>query len=301
MALTEIIRPDDLRLAADEMAATKFLVRYKEPTVSGYRLSLRQWFQFCADHNVRPLEADRSYIEVWMRTMEAAGLMASTINGKLNAVVGFYRLAKIDRLIVDDPTQHLRRPSVPQESRREGLTRAEALRCIEAAEEAGPLEHALWSVMLFLGPRVGEVCGLNCDNLGREGGYLTLYMVREKGNRSAAVPLVPRASWALDMYLGTRNTGPLFLKPRKEERIDPISCNRIVKRVAKLAGIEKNITNHSLRHTFVTAALNAGASVRDLTNSMGYADARQITRYDRDKANLARHSTHLVSAFIEGS
>ena len=298
---TDLARPEDLRLDVDEMAASKFLIRYKEPTVSGYRLSLRQWFQFCASHNVRPLEAERAYIEVWMREMEAKGLMASTINGKLNAVCGFYRLAKIDRLIVDDPTEHLRRPSVPQESRRQGLTRAEALRCLDAAQEAGPLEHALWCVMVLLGPRVGEVCRLDCESLGREGGYLTIYMSREKGNRSAAVPLVPRCSWAIDMYLGTRKTGPLFLKPRKEERIDPISCNRIVKRVTKLAGIDKNITNHSLRHTFVTAALNAGASVRDLTNAMGYADARQITRYDRDKANLARHSTHLVSAFIEGS
>jgi site-specific recombinase XerD len=227
--------------------------------------------------------------------------MASTINGKLNAVVGFYRLAKIDRLIKDDPTEHLRRPSVPLESRREGLTRVEGFACLEAAEAAGPLEHALWCVMLLLGPRVGEVCRLDVESIGREHGQATLYMDREKGNRSAAVPLAPRASWALELYLGTRSTGPLFLKPRKEERIDPISCNRIVKRVAKAAGIKKNITNHSLRHSFVTAALNAGANMRDLQNSMGYADMRQLSRYDREKSSLARHSTHLVGPYFEGA
>ena len=49
---TDIARPQDVHLAPDEMAATKFLIRYKNPTQDGYRLSLRQWFQFCADHNV---------------------------------------------------------------------------------------------------------------------------------------------------------------------------------------------------------------------------------------------------------
>lgn len=297
--MTDLARPQDLRLDADEMAASRYLVRYKEPTRSGYKQSLKQWFQFCADHNVRPLEVDRAYIEVWVREMESKGLMASTINGKLNAVVGFYRLAKVDRAIVDDPTEHLRRPSVPKESRRQGLTRAEGFNFLEAAAKAGPLENALCSVMLLLGPRIGEVCRLNCEDIGREKGQHTLYMDRAKGNLSAAVPLPPRAVWALELYLGTRNTGPLYLKPRIEERLDPIAANRIVKRVAKMAGITKTITNHSLRHSFITAALNAGANLRDLQNSMGYSDMRQLSRYDREKDSLARHSTHLVGPYFE--
>lgn len=298
--MSEIARPEDVRLSADEMAATKFLIRYKEPTRTGYQLSIKQWFQFCADHSVRPLEAERAYVELWMRSMEQRGLMASTINGKLNPVVGFYRLAKIDRLIVDDPTEHLRRPSVPQESRRQGLTRSEGMACLEAAQAAGPLEHALWCVLLLLGPRVGEVCRLNVESIGKEQGQPVIYMDRAKGNRSANVPLVPRAAWALEIYLGTRSSGPLFLKPRKPVRLDGASSNRIVKRVAKAAGIEKVITNHSLRHSSITAALNGGANMRDLQNSMGYADMRQLSRYDRDKSNLARHSTHIVSTYFEG-
>lgn len=299
--MTDIARLQDVRLDRDELAAQKFLIRYKEPTRTGYALSLKQWFQFCIDQGTTPLAADRPYIEVWIRQLEAKGNMASTINGKLNAVCGFYKLAKIDRIIVDNPTEHLRRPKVPNESRRQALTRAEGMNCLEAAEAAGPLEHALWAVMLLLGPRVGEVCRLDCESIGKEHGQPTIFMDRNKGNRSENVPLVPRASWALEIYLGTRSTGPLFLKPRLAERLDPKSSLRIVRRIAKDAGVMKNITNHSLRHSFITGALNAGASVRDLTNSMGYADSRPISRYDRDKANLARHSTHLVSAYFEGA
>lgn len=301
MSTNEVARPDDVRLERAELAATRFLIRYKEPTRSGYAMSLKQWFQFCEDHGVSPLAVERAHIELWMRALEDKGNMASTINGKINAVVGFYKLAKIDRCIVDNPTDHLRRPKVPNGSRRQGLTRSEALAMLDAGQAAGFLEHALLCVLLYTGCRIGEGCLLNVESIGMEKGQRTIMMMREKGNRSAPVPLPPRAGWALDAYLGTRSQGPLFLKPRKEERLDQKAALRIVKRVTKAAGIKKNITNHSFRHTHITLALNAGVNTRDLVNSLGYADARQIARYDRDKDSLVRHSAHWVSAFVEGS
>lgn len=299
--MTDIARPQDIHLDTDEMAASRFLVRYQEPTRSGYQLSLRQWFQYCADIGVRPLEVERAHIELWVRNMEAKGLMASTINGKLNAVCGFYKLSKMDRLIVDDPSEHLRRPKVPNVSRRQGMTAGEALRALEAAKESSPLDHALCCVLLYTGGRVSEICKLDVESLGMEKGERTVMMIREKGNRSAPVPLPARAAWALDLYLGTRSSGPLFLQPRKPLRIDPPSVNRISHRVTRAAGITKNITAHSWRHTHITLGLNAGVNTRDLVNSLGYADARQIARYDRDKDNLARHSSKWVSALVEGS
>lgn len=301
--MTDLARPEDvhLHIDPDELAATRFLVRYKSPTREGYTTSLRQWFQFCENMGIRPLEADRSHVEVWIRALEAQGNMASTINGKLNAVVGFYKLAKLDKAVIDNPTEHLRRPSVPRDSRRQGLSRAEAFHFLDVAQEIGPLEHALSCFLIFNGPRIGEAVKINCEDLGMQGGYRTIYLDRAKGNRSAQVPLAARTSWAFDHYLGSRTTGPVFLKPRVPERLDGRSANLIIKRVTKKAGIAKKITPHSLRHTHITMALNAGVSTRDLVNSMGYADARQIARYDREKDSLARNATHSVAAFIEGA
>lgn len=299
---TGLARPDDIRLDVDpdELAAARFLVRYGEPTISGYRLSLRQWFEFCSSLGIRPLQADRTHVEVWVRTLEAQGIMASTINGKLNAVCGFYKLAKIDRAIVDNPTEHLRRPTVPRESRRQGMTRAEALAFLDAAKHEGFLEHALCCVLVLNGPRISEACRLNVEDVGWHDGYRAIYMTRSKGNRSGQVPLSPRTSKALDDYLGTRSDGPLFKKPRVDDRLDARAANLIVKRVTKRAGIGKHLTPHSCRHTAITMGLNSGVSIRDLVNSFGYADSRQIARYDRDKSNLARHATHFISAYIEG-
>lgn len=301
--MTDIARLQDVELSIDqdELAASRFLVRYGEPTLSNYRLALRQWFEFCSTIGIRPLLADRSHVEVWVRTLEAKGIMASTINGKLNAVVGFYKLAKIDRVIVDNPTEHLRRPAVPRESRRQGMNRGETLLFLDAAKSIGFLEHALGCLLVLNGPRIGEACKLDVEDLGWDNGYRTVYLTRSKGNRSAAIPLAPRTSKAFDDYLGTRSSGPLFKKPRIDDRLDGRSANLIVKRVTKAAGIGKHLTPHSLRHTHVTIALNAGVDLRDIVNSMGYADARQVSRYDRDKSNLARSATHWVSAAVEGA
>lgn len=72
-------------------------------------------------------------------------------------------------------------------------------------------------------------------------------------------------------------------------------------RIARVAGIEKRITPHSLRHTFTTLALNAGVPARDVANSRGDSDLRQVSYYDRDKDSLSRNATHMVAAFVDGS
>lgn len=226
--------------------------------------------------------------------------MATTVTGMLNAVVGFYKFAHREGYVVDDITEHLKRPRILNESRREGLTRFELRQCIDTAKQTSTLDYALWCLLAFNGLRIGEVCDLNVEDLGHSEGYRTLKVRREKGNRSGPVPLAPITSNAIDRYLGTRSSGPLFLKPRIPERLDQKSANRIVKRIAKAAGVEKTITPHSLRHTHITLALNEGVSLRDLTNSMGYRDSRQIARYDRDKTTMARSATWAVAGALEG-
>jgi integrase/recombinase XerD len=309
--VTEFVpaKPGDINIDRDELVASGFLVAYPEQTRVGYQQALKAWFSWCEYCGIRPLEAERAHIELWMRELLEKGnrfarrpkpLMGSTVNGMLNAVVGYYKFAHREHYITDDVTQYLKRPTVPNESRREGLTRFELRQCLEAAKASSPLDYALWSLLAFNGLRIGEACAIDVTDLGHHEGYRTLKVHREKGNRSGPIPIAPVTSNAIDHYLGTRTTGPLFLKPRLPERLDQKSANRIIKRISREAGIEKNVTPHSLRHTHVTLALNEGVSIRDLTNSMGYSDARQIARYDRDKSALARSATWAVAGALEG-
>ena len=76
----------------------------------------------------------------------------------------------------------------------------------------------------------------------------------------------------------------------------PGSCDGSVAR----AGITKRITPHSLRHSFITAALDAGVPLRDVQIAARHADPRTTTRYDRARNNLDRHASYIVAAFIAG-
>ena len=90
-----------------------------------------------------------------------------------------------------------------------------------------------------------------------ERGHRTLIITR-KGGKIVTIPLAPRTARAIDTCVGEREEGPMFLNWDNTRRLDRHAATRIVRRLAKGAGIEKRVTPHSLRHSFITAALDAG-------------------------------------------
>ena len=67
------------------------------------------------------------------------------------------------------------------------------------------------------------------------------------------------------------------------------------------AGIAKDVSPHTLRHAFITAALDAGVPLRDVQEAASHADPRTTMRHDRARASLDRHATYIVAAFIAGA
>jgi site-specific recombinase XerD len=76
---------------------------------------------------------------------------------------------------------------------------------------------------------------------------------------------------------------------------------RIVRRLARKAGINKAVGPHTLRHAFITAALDAGVPLRDVQEAASHADPRTTMRYDRARVSLDRHATYIVAAFLAGA
>ncbi|HEV2537623.1 MAG TPA: tyrosine-type recombinase/integrase [Streptosporangiaceae bacterium] len=74
-----------------------------------------------------------------------------------------------------------------------------------------------------------------------------------------------------------------------------------VRRTARRAGIGKLITPHTLRHAFITAALDAGVQLRDVQEAAWHADPRTTMRYDRARSSLDRHATYIVAAYLAGA
>lgn len=279
-----------------------FIARYSNPTTREHATTIiDQWYSYCYQHGLDPVEAKRAHIEVWLRHLEAErGLMASTVAGKLSAVRGLYKYALMDGYITEDPARWVQSPKVPTESRTEGLNRTEGFALMEAAAFADPLDHAVICVLLLNGLRVGELCSLKIEDITREGGYVVLNFWREKNVKKAHVPLMPRTSHAVDLILNGRTTGPLFLM-RNEKPMDRRGVDRIVKRTARKAGIKKRMHPHVLRHSFITNSLKAGAPLRDVMNSVGHSSPRTTMGYDRDKDSLAHNSANIVAPWFEGA
>jgi Phage integrase family len=123
---------------------------------------------------------------------------------------------------------------------------------------------------------------------------------RSQKREHVIIPLAPRTGRSLDLYIGERTTGPIFVGA-KGGRMDRYAADRMVKRLSKRAGVNKRISPHSLRHSFITAALDAGVPLRDGQEAASHADPRTTMRYDRARQSLDRHATYIVAAFVAGA
>jgi site-specific recombinase XerD len=283
----------------ERLALAGFLAGYSGLTREAYALDLRQFAAWCAAHSLRLFQARRADIECFGRDLEAAGRARATVTRRLCTVAGFYKYAVEEELLDHSPAAHVRRPRLDYESHATGLDRNEMGGLLVAAGLGPAAEHALISLLALNGLRVSEATGANIEALGLERGHRTLAIVR-KGGKHVVIPLAPRTARAVDLAIGERCEGPVFLRA-DGQRMDRHGARRIVRRVARRAGIAKPVGPHTLRHAFITAALDAGVPLRDVQEAASHADPRTTMRYDRARVSLDRHATYIVAAFIAGA
>ena len=154
-------------------------------------------------------------------------------------------------------------------------------------------------IVRFWERRVSEATGANIENLGVERGHRTLVITR-KGGKVVTIPLAPRTARAIDLAVGERVEGPIFFGP-DGQRLDRHGAARVVRRVASRAAITKPVGPHTLRHAFITAALDAGVPLRDVQEAASHADPCTTMRYDRARGSLDRHATYMVAAYLAGA
>jgi integrase/recombinase XerD len=262
-------------------------------------LDLRQYAEWCTARRVGLFDARRADIETFGRQLEQLGRARATIARRLCTIACFYRYAEQEGLIASSPARHVRRPRLDYESHVAGLDRNEVGAMLVTASLAGARDHALLSLLALNGLRVSEAIGANIEHLGLERGHRTLRIVR-KGGKHVTVPMAPRTARAIDLAVGERSEGPIFTTSTGQ-RLDRHHAARIVRRVARRAGLRKRVGPHTLRHAFITAALDAGVPLRDVQEAASHADPRTTMRYDRARVSLDRHATYIVATFIAGA
>jgi len=283
----------------EAIAVAGFLAGYSGHTRSSYATDLSIFSSWCQEGGVGLFTARRSHLELFGRWTEENGRMRSTVARRLSTLVSFYRYCEQEGLIERNPALNVRRPRVDYESRTLGLDRNELGAFLVQAGLGSARDAALASLLALNGLRISEALNADVSDLDFERGHRTLKIVR-KGGKHVTVPLAPRTSRVLHLYIGERAVGPMFLGAGGG-RMDRYAADRMVKRLARRAGITKAISPHRLRHSFITAALDAGVPLRDVQEAASHADPRTTMRYDRGRLSLDRHATYVVAAFVAGA
>jgi integrase len=163
------------------------------------------------------------------------------------------------------------------ESHATALDRNEVGALLVAAGLGPAAEHALISLLALNGLRVSEATGADIEHLGLERGHRTLVITR-KGGKVVTIPLAPRTARAIDLAIGERTGGPLFLAV-DGKRLDRHGAARVVRRVTRRAGISKQVSPHTLRHAFIiTAEIGRIASDATFPGKRDYGTAGDAGR-----------------------
>jgi site-specific recombinase XerD len=284
-------------------AVDGWLSQYAGQTLADYTRVHRMFEEWLLDRGVHPFTAARDHIQKWASTLEQRGLMPSTQCHYIIVVQSFYRYAHEEEFLERNPAARVRRPKFDDSMvSRSFMSRPEAAKFLAASATTRPKfrarDHALACVLVLNGLRVSEVCDLNIETMSHERGHQTI-VVAGKGGKVATAPLAPMTYWALMAYIGDRTFGPVFLG-EYGYRICPAIVRRRVTAIAKAAGLDKHLSPHSCRRTFITGAFDAGSQVRDVQAAARHSDPRTTMRYDQRRQSLDRHPTYTLGGFLSG-
>jgi len=284
--------------------AAAFLLGHQGSTRASYGRDLRAWFTWCQDHELDPLAVSRAHVDAYTRTLaevpdnKGRTRSPATVARALSTLSGFYKYAVAEDAIARNPVAAVRRPKVGTDTVSTGLDKKELAALVRAAEADSPRSLALVLLLGLNGLRISEALGADVTDLGTERGHRVLGVTR-KGGRRATIPLAPRTAEAIDVYVGDRGDGPLFVT-KTGARWHRSEAWRTLRRLARVAVPEKasSLHPHDLRHAFVTLSLDAGASLRDVQDAAGHADPRTTRRYDRARHNLDKHPTYALAGLV---
>jgi site-specific recombinase XerD len=300
------------------LAATWLTSLRSARTRRAYFADLRAWLGWLDRREVDVLAASRAHVELWVAQQSDAGVESSSVRRRLSALSSFYRYAASHDLLAGRvPTDGVARPVVdPDYTATVGLDRDQARALIAAADAdtgpRAPRTSALIRLLVTTALRVDEVTSADVADLGMERGHRVVRVIR-KGGGKARLPLPPATWAALERYLTDRArragieapdewralTGPL-LATESGGRMRQGHLWELVRRLARAAEIDcwAQLSPHSLRHTAITLALDAGVSLRDAQDWAGHKDPRTTRRYDHSRHNLDRSAAYTLAAYL---
>lgn len=209
----------------------------------------------------------------------------SSIARKLSAVRSFYRYLDRHRLIEDNPIDGIMTPKQDR-SLPNYLSVDEMFRLLDGIQTDRLLDRrnrAIFETLYSCGLRVSELSGMNVKDVDVDAGTVR---VVGKGARERIVPIGKKALRAIETYRGrlarrgkpSNADGPLFLN-KNGGRLTPRSIGRILGQLVERCGLLTPVTPHTLRHSFATHLLDAGADLRVVQELLGHKSLSTTQKY----------------------
>lgn len=241
-------------------------------------------------------------VAAWLRLLAQSAYRATSVARKLSAVKHFARFMVAEKRLSKDFTELLEGPKL-RRSLPGTLTPEEIERLMEAPgrhSAQGLRDRAILELMYSSGLRITELCQLNLQDLDEEDGFVRV--TAGKRGKDRLVPVGREALEAVRAYLTAGR--PSLVKPGTgsalflSQRGQALSRKTVwywIREYALLAGIEKPVKPHLLRHSFATHLLSNGADLRAIQEMLGHADIATTeiyTRVDSDRLLAAHHQFH---------
>ncbi|MBR3855207.1 MAG: site-specific tyrosine recombinase XerD [Bacteroidaceae bacterium] len=246
-------------------------------TLEAYMGDVAKFAAYIAEEGGDLMAVSLDELRAYLATLVDVGIHPRTQARLLSALRSFYGFLKMDGYIEKNPTELLKSPKLPMRLP-DVLTLDEIDRVIDAidlSELEGQRNRAIIEVLYSCGLRVSELCNLKMSDL-----YLSEEFIRVtgKGDKQRLVPISPRAVAELDFYFNDRDHIDIkpgygdyvFVSERHRKPLSRITVFHIVKELVAAAGIEKNVSPHTFRHSFATHLLEGGANLRIIQAMLGH-------------------------------
>ncbi len=265
-------------------------------TLEAYARDLQYYAIFLSEGQTSRMDANSvEQTASFFKHLRQKGLTARSRARALSALKGFYRFLLQEGILKENPLHRLQTPKVvPRLPSVLTSPEVEALlRQPDPAKQLGSRDRAMLELLYATGLRVSELISLSLNDINLEVGYLRS---RGKGSKERIVPIGQAASRALKIYLeGSRRhlalkspDASLFLG-RGGRKITRQGLWKILRKHARAAGIQRNITPHTLRHSFATALLEGGADLRSIQFMLGHADIATTQIYTHVSKEHLKH------------
>lgn len=248
-------------------------------SVEAYNRDLEKFIQFLEfqELDLSPQEISPDHLSEFLGWLYEYKIAARSQARILSGLKTFFKYLLLEDIIKQDPSSQIQGPKLGSKLP-EVLSIAEIdqlIAAIDLSKAEGERNRAILETMYSCGLRVSELCNLQLSNVLKTEGFL---LVVGKGNKERLVPIGKTALKYIDYYLEhSRNhmeikngaEDILFLN-RRGAPLTRVMIFTIIKDLAAKAGIEKNISPHTFRHSFATHLVDGGADLRAVQEMLGH-------------------------------